>query len=477
VTDARPTAVVVLAAGEGTRMRSATPKVLHELAGRSLVGHVLAAAAPLGADATLVVVGAGRDQVTTHLAAVAPLAFPVVQVEQHGTGHACRVALDSAPDIEGTVLVLPGDTPLLRTSTLLRLVEEHQSTGAAATLLTTVLPDPSGYGRVVRNADGLVERIVEHRDATDAEREVAEVNTAVYAFEADSLRTELARLSTANAQGEEYLTDVVGALVAAGLTVGAVRAEPAETAGVNDRVQLAAAARVYNDRLLADWMRAGVSVLDPATTWVDADVELAPDVLLRPGVQLHGRTRIAAGASVGPDSTLTDTAVGPGASVVRAHCDGATVGAGASVGPFAYLRPGAVLGEGAKVGTYVEVKGSELGAGAKIPHLSYVGDATIGAGSNLGAGTITANYDGVAKHRTVVGEHVKVGSDTVLVAPVTIGDGAYTAAGSVIVGEVPPGDLAVGRARQRNVPGWVGKRRAGTPSAEAAQRSRGGADR
>ncbi|CAA9248920.1 MAG: N-acetylglucosamine-1-phosphate uridyltransferase / Glucosamine-1-phosphate N-acetyltransferase [uncultured Corynebacteriales bacterium] len=474
MTDARPTAVVVLAAGEGTRMRSATPKVLHEVAGRSLVGNVLAACAPLGADHTVVVVGAGRDAVTAHLAAIAPAAVPVTQAEQRGTGHAARVALDALGDLDGTVLVLPGDAPLLRTETLHRLVEEHQSGGAVATVLTAVLPDPTGYGRVLRRPDGLVDRIVEHRDATDAEREVAEVNTSVYAFEAGPLRAGLARLSTANAQGEEYLTDVVGAFVAAGRTVGAVVAAAEETAGVNDRVQLAAAHRTHNDRLLLDWMRAGVTVVDPATTWVDAEVELEPDVVLHPGVQLHGRTRVATGAEIGPDSTLTDTVVGAGAHVVRAHCVGARVGAGASVGPFAYLRPGAVLGEKAKVGTYVEVKGSELGPGAKVPHLSYIGDATIGAGSNLGAGTIVANYDGVAKHRTTVGEHVRVGSDTVLVAPVEVGDGAYVAAGSVITGRVGPGELGVARARQRNVPRWVARRRAGTSADKAARKAEEG---
>jgi bifunctional UDP-N-acetylglucosamine pyrophosphorylase / glucosamine-1-phosphate N-acetyltransferase len=471
VTDARPAAVVVLAAGEGTRMRSATPKVLHEVAGRSLVGNVLAACAPLGADATVVVVGAGREAVTAHLAGIAPAAVPVVQAEQRGTGHAARVALDALPELDGTVLLLPGDAPLLRTETLHRLVEEHHSTGAVATLLTAVVPDPTGYGRVLRGPDRMVTRVVEQRDATDEEREVAEINTSVYAFEAAPLRAELSRLSTANAQGEEYLTDVVGAFVAAGRTVGAVVATAEETAGVNDRVQLAAAHRAYNDRLLLDWMRAGVTVLDPATTWVGAEVVLEPDAVLHPGVQLHGRTTVAAGAEVGPDSTLTDTEVGPGARVVRSHCAGARVGAGASVGPFAYLRPGAVLGEKAKVGTYVEVKASELGAGAKVPHLSYVGDATVGAGSNLGAGTIVANYDGVAKHRTVVGEHVRVGSDTVLVAPVEIGDGAYVAAGSVITGTVGPGDLGVARSRQRNVPRWVAKRRAGTPAADAARKA------
>jgi bifunctional UDP-N-acetylglucosamine pyrophosphorylase/glucosamine-1-phosphate N-acetyltransferase len=468
VTDARPTAVVVLAAGEGTRMRSATPKVLHAIAGRSLVGHVLAACAPLEADSTLVVVGAGREAVTAHLGSVAAGAAPVVQADQRGTGHATRVALEAAPAVEGTVLVLPGDTPLLRTGTLRRLVEEHQTSGAVATLLTAVLPDPTGYGRVVRGPRGQVLRVVEHRDASDDERAIAEVNTSVYAFESGPLRDALSRLSTANVQGEEYLTDVVGLAVAAGSPVGAVVAPAEETAGVNDRLQLAAAHRVLNDRLLADWMRAGVTVLDPATTWVDAGVELAPDVTLHPGTQLHGTTRVETGAQIGPDCTLTDTVVRAGARVVRAHCDGAEVGRGATVGPFAYLRPGAKLGPAAKVGTYVEVKGSEIGPGAKVPHLSYVGDATIGAGTNLGAATIVANYDGVAKHRTVVGEQVRTGSDTVLVAPVTIGDGAYTAAGSVITEDLPPGALGLGRARQVTRTGWVERRRPGTPAAEAA---------
>lgn len=471
MTDARPTAVVVLAAGEGTRMRSTTPKVLHRFAGRSLVGHVLAACAPLGAGTTLVVVGAGRDAVTAHLAGIDPAAVPVVQAEQRGTGHAARVALDAVPDVDGTVLVLPGDAPLLRTDTLRRLVAEHRAAGAVATVLTALVPDPTGYGRVLRAADGTVTRIVEHRDATEAERAVAEINTAVYALEAGPLREALSRLSAANAQGEEYLTDVVGLFVDKGLTVAAVVAPAAETAGVNDRVQLAAAGRAYNDQVLAGWMRAGVTVVDPASTWVDATVTLAPDVTLLPGVQLLGSTEVATGATVGPDSTLTDTTVGPGATVVRAHCVGAVVGPGASVGPFAYLRPGAVLREGAKVGTYVEVKATELGPGAKVPHLSYVGDATVGAGSNLGAGTIVANYDGVAKHRTTIGEHVRIGSDTVLVAPVTVGDGAYTAAGSVISQEVEAGALGVGRAHQRTIPGWVARRRPGTPSAAAAERT------
>ena len=392
-----------------------------------------------------------------------------MQADQRGTGHAVRVALEAAPAVDGTVLVLPGDTPLLRAGTLRRLVEEHQTGGAVATLLTSVLADPTGYGRVVRGPRGEVLRVVEHRDASDEERALGEINTSVYAFESGPLRDALSRLSTANAQGEEYLTDVVGAFVAAGLPVGAVVAPAEETAGVNDRVQLAGAHRVLNDRLLGDWMRAGVTVLDPASTWVDAGVELAPDVTLRPGTQLQ---RHHPGRRPAPRSGRTARSptpwCGAGARVVRAHCEGAEIGRGATVGPFAYLRPGTRLGPAAKVGTYVEVKASDIGPGAKVPHLSYVGDATIGAGTNIGAATVVVNYDGAAKHRTTVGEQARIGSDTMLVAPVTVGDGAYTAAGSVITEDVPPGALAIGRSRQRNMTGWVQQRRRAPPAAEAA---------
>jgi bifunctional UDP-N-acetylglucosamine pyrophosphorylase / glucosamine-1-phosphate N-acetyltransferase len=471
VTDAHPTAVVVLAAGEGTRMRSERPKVLHEVAGRTLVGHAIAVCAPLGADATLVVVGAGREAVAAHLAEIAPAATPVVQAEQRGTGHAARVALEAAPGLDGTVLLLPGDAPLLRTGTLRRLVEEHQSTGAVATLLTAVVPDPTGYGRVLRDAAGGVTAVVEHRDATDEQRAVAEINTSVYAFEAGALRAALSRLSAANAQGEEYLTDVVGLFVAAGLPVGALVADAAETAGVNDRVQLAAAHRAYNARLLDAHMRAGVTVVDPLTTWVDAAVTIEPDVTLWPNVALHGATQVAEGASVGPDVTLSDTSVGARATISRAVALRATVGPDASVGPFAYLRPGAVLAEGAHVGTYVEVKNSRIGTGSKVPHLSYVGDATIGEHSNIGAATVFVNYDGVEKHRSTVGDHVRIGSDTMIIAPREIGDGSYTAAGSVITQDVPPGAMAVARGQQRNVAGWVARKRPGSPAAEAAERA------
>jgi bifunctional UDP-N-acetylglucosamine pyrophosphorylase/glucosamine-1-phosphate N-acetyltransferase len=475
VTDARAAAVVVLAAGEGTRMRSARPKVLHGFAGRTLLEHVLAACEPLAAEATAVVVGHGREAVTEHLGAVAPGAQAVVQAQQRGTGHAVRVALDSLPDLDGTVLVVPADAPLLQAETLRSLLQAHEDAGAVATLLTSVLPDPTGYGRVVREPGGGVLRVVEHRDAGAAERAIAEVATSVYAFAAGPLRAALRRLSTANAQGEEYLPDVVGGYVAGGGPVAAVIAPAAETAGVNDRVQLAAAHRAYNDRLLAAWMLAGVTVVDPATTWLDATVTLAPDVTVLPQTQLAGRTTVDRDAVLGPDTTLVDCAVGAGARVVRAHCEGAEIGPEATVGPYTYLRPGTRLGRRAKAGAYVEIKASEVGDGSKVPHLSYVGDATIGAGSNIGAATVVVNYDGVAKHRTTVGDQVRIGSDTMLIAPVTVGDGAYTAAGSVITTDVPPGALGVGRARQRNVPGWVALRRPGSPAAAAAGAAAAGA--
>jgi bifunctional UDP-N-acetylglucosamine pyrophosphorylase/glucosamine-1-phosphate N-acetyltransferase len=371
------------------------------------------------------------------------------------------------------VLVVPGDAPLLTPETLAGLVAAHEREHAAATMLTSVLDDPSGYGRVLRGADGTVERVVEHKDATFEELEVRESAVSVYAFDAGLLRKALERVGTDNAQGEQYLPDVVGILVADGERVAAVTAPGEETAGVNDRVQLAAAAAVLNRRLVLAHMRRGVTVLDPNTTWVDVDVELEPDVTLLPGTELRGRTRVAEGAVVGPQTTLIDTTVGADTTLDRVVARGASVGADVTVGPFAYLRPGAVLADGVHVGSYVEIKNSSVGAGSKVPHLSYVGDATIGEQSNIGAATVFVNYDGVAKHRTVVGDHVRVGSDTMLVAPVTVGDGAYTAAGSVVDQDVPPGALAIARGRQRNVEGWVARRRAGTPSAKAAEAAGG----
>ena len=453
---ARPVAVIVLAAGEGTRMRSATPKVLHPLAGRTMLGHVLHAAEALDPEHLLVVVGHGRDQVTATLTGKAKA---VVQETQDGTGHAVRVALDTIPDVEGTVVVVPGDAPLLTAETLQLLVTSHEAQSAATTLLTAVVDDPSGYGRVVRSG-GSVAKVVEHKDADPATLEICEIATSVYAFAARHLREALGRLTTDNAQGEQYLTDVIGLHKEAGLTVAATIAQDAdETRGINDRAQLADLARVLRDRIVGEHLRAGVAVLDPQTTWIDVDVQLAPDVTVKTNTQLHGSTTVAAGAVIGPDTTLTDTQVHERAEIRRSEVIGAVIGADASVGPFSYVRPGTVLGARGKIGGFVETKNAEIGDDTKVPHLSYVGDATIGDRSNIGAGTIVVNYDGRDKHRTTVGDDARVGSNNSLVAPVNVGDRAYTAAGSAITEDVPEGALGVAREKQRNIEGWTAKKR------------------
>lgn len=472
-----PTAVVVLAAGEGTRMRSATPKVLHPVGGRSLLGHALYAAA--GAEPThlVVVVGHGREEVGAHChqvgAALDRDVRTAVQDRRRGTGHAVGCGVDSLPaDATGTVLVSYGDVPLLDAPTLRALVAEHDDAGNAVTLLTAEMDDPTGYGRVVRDDKGGVTAIVEQADASLPELAITEVNSGVYAFDLAVLRAALAGLGTDNAQGELYLTDVVAAAHREGLGVGAVElADPWLVAGVNDRVQLAAIGAEINRRVLERWMRAGVTVVDPRSTWVDVGVRLERDVTLLPGTQLHGTTTVGEAATVGPDTTLTDVAVGARASVVRTHGSNSAVGPETSVGPFAYLRPGVELAERGKIGTFVEVKNSQIGPSSKVPHLTYVGDATIGEGSNIGASSVFVNYDGVTKRRSVVGDHVRTGSDNTFVAPVTIGDGAYTGAGTVVREDVPPGALAVSSGPQRTIEGWVARKRPGTAAADAAARA------
>ena len=453
-------------------MKSVTPKVLHPLLGRTLVGHVLAAAEAAQAGHTIVVVGHQADQVTAHLAEIAPGATAVLQARQNGTGHAVRLALEAAPDVAGTIVVLNGDVPLLRPATLEALVAAHEEAKTGATVLAAEVADPAGLGRIVRDADGNLERIVEERDATPEQRALREINAGIYAFDAALLRQALGKLSTDNDQGEEYLTDVFGLLVEVGHAVGVfVADDPDETLGCNDRAELASLRALLRDRVNTAWMRAGVSILDPATTWIDVTVSLSPDVEIDQNSQLLGATDVGAGAIIGPDSTLIDTVVGEGAVVLRTHSIGARIGPEATVGPFSFLRPGTRLGRKAKVGGFVETKNAELGDGAKVPHLSYVGDATIGARANIGAGTIFANYDGLHKHHTTVGEAAFVGSDTVLIAPAEIGPGAYVAAGSAISGAVPPGALGVTRAPQRNVEGWTARKRPGTVSDEAAKRA------
>ncbi|MFD6186663.1 bifunctional UDP-N-acetylglucosamine diphosphorylase/glucosamine-1-phosphate N-acetyltransferase GlmU [Streptomyces goshikiensis] len=468
----RPAAVVVLAAGEGTRMKSATPKVLHEICGRSLVGHVVAASRELDPAHLVVVVGHAREQVTAHLAAVDADVRTAVQYEQNGTGHAVRMALEElGGPIAGTVVVVCGDTPLLTGATLAQLTATHEADGNAVTVLTAEVPDSTGYGRIVRDgATGAVTAIVEHKDATDAQRAIREINSGVFAFDGALLADALGKVRTDNSQGEEYLTDVLGILREAGHRVGAaVGADHRQILGINNRVQLAEARALLNARLLEQAMLAGVTVVDPASTFVDVTVTFGQDAIVHPGTQLLGATHIAEGAEVGPNSRLKDTAVGPRARVDNTVSDTAVIGESASVGPYAYLRPGTNLGLKAKAGTYVEMKNATIGEGTKVPHLSYVGDATIGEYSNIGAASVFVNYDGEHKHHTTVGSHCKTGSDNMFVAPVTIGDGAYTAAGSVITKDVPPGALAVARGQQRNIEGWVARKRPGSAAATAAE--------
>jgi bifunctional UDP-N-acetylglucosamine pyrophosphorylase/glucosamine-1-phosphate N-acetyltransferase len=444
--------VIVLAAGGGTRMRSKTAKVLHEIGGRSMIGHVLAAVEVLEPDRVVAVVGHQREQVGPHIQARMPSAVLAVQEDQQGTGHAVRVAMEAAGATSGTVLVAAGDTPLLEGKSLRGFAEEHLAAECAVSVLSGIVDDPFGYGRIVRNDEGDVEAIVEEKDATETQRAISEISSGILAFDAEFLLQALPRLGNDNAKGEYYLTDTVGLARDAGLTVGAFPLDDVmQTQGANDRVQLAHLGRELNRRIVEGWMRDGVSVMDPATTWVDADVRLAPDVILLPGTQLLGATVVAENAVIGPDSTLKDCEIGEAARVVRSHCDLAVVGEGSNVGPFAYLRPGTSLGAGGKIGTFVETKNADIGEGAKVPHLSYVGDADVGAGTNIGAGTIFANYDGVAKHHTSVGKGAKTGANNTFVAPVTIGDGAVTGGGTVVRRDVPPGALAVSGGPQRNL--------------------------
>lgn len=455
MTSARADVAVVLAAGKGTRMVSDLPKVLHGFAGRTLLGHVLAA---VDAPRVAVVVGHGKDLVEATL----PIDVVVAhQEQQRGTGHAVSVALDSLTELaeDAVVLVISGDTPLITRATLDSLVLTHRRSGAVATVLTAVVGDPTGYGRIVREADGSVAAIVEHREASASVLAIKEINTGIYAFTAGPLRKALSLVGEDNSQGEQYLTDVIAISKAQHLVVSAQLGDAAETAGVNDRAQLSAAALVFNARRVQEAMVAGVTIVEPATTWLDVDVALEADVTLHPGTRLYGSTTVAAGAAVGPDTTLTDTTVGAGARIRSSTCEGATVGENATVGPYSYLRPGAVLGAGAKVGAFVEIKKSSIGVGSKVPHLSYIGDATVGDRVNLGAGTITSNYDGVDKHHTTIGDDVFTGSSTILVPPLTLHDSAYTASGSVITEDVPAGALGIGRARQVIKDGWVKRKR------------------
>jgi bifunctional UDP-N-acetylglucosamine pyrophosphorylase/glucosamine-1-phosphate N-acetyltransferase len=468
-------AVIVLAAGPGTRMKSRQAKVLHPLAGVPLIGHVLATARELSAAYVVTVVRHEREAVAAAISDLMPEAMVVDQDEQPGTGRAVELGLAALPgDFDGDVVVVSGDVPLLDAATLSGLIDAHRQAAAAATLLSAIVDDATGYGRIVRDVDGALLRIVEQKDADDAELSISEINSGTYVFAAAGLRTQLPLVGMGNAQGEKYLTDVIALLHDAGQGVAAVPVgDPWVVEGINDRVQLARTAARLNAMIVRGWQLSGVSVLDPATTWIDLRATLADDVELLPGTHILGATTIARGARVGPQTTLLDCEVGEDAVVNRTDATLAVIGAGASVGPFSYLRPGSELGADGKIGSFVETKNAKIGAGSKVPHLSYIGDTTVGEQSNIGAGTITANYDGVDKHATTVGSHVRTGSHNVFVAPVTIGDGAYSGAGTVIRRDVPPGALAVNVAPQRNLDGWVASKRPGTKAADAAAAASG----
>jgi bifunctional UDP-N-acetylglucosamine pyrophosphorylase/glucosamine-1-phosphate N-acetyltransferase len=446
-----------MAAGQGTRMRSAVPKVLHEICGRPMVAWPILAAQQAGAGRVCVIVSPDRD-----LSAALPNGTEtIVQPEADGTGGALRAASDVVRESD-TVLILSGDHPLVSAEIIDELVATHREAEAAATVMTTEMDDPRSYGRIVRGSDGDIERIVEAKspgDATPEELRIKEVNAGTYAFAGPALADALERLDNDNAQGEYYLGDVLPVLRESGLRVAAYRApDPGVNLGINDRADLARVAGEVRRRILVGHMRAGVTIEDPGATWIDADVEIAPDTMILPGTTLRGRSSIGAGSSIGPMTTLVDSHIGERASVVHSYLTGCEVADEATVGPFAHLRPDAQIGEGAKAGAFVEIKNSEIGAGAKVPHLSYIGDAEVGEGSNLGASTITANYDGRKKNRTKIGKNVRTGVDTTLVAPVEVGDEAYTGAGSVVTDDVPPGALGISRAEQKNVEGYSGKK-------------------
>ncbi len=467
----RPLAVVVLAAGQGTRMKSSRAKVLHKLSGIPMIGHVMATAQALQPDHVIAVVKHQRSDVSLAASQYCPDTVFIDQDDIPGTGRALEMAIGALPEkFSGDVCVVSGDVPLLDSDTIMAARGHHQEHGATATLLSAVVPDPSGYGRIVRDDSGLVKRIVEDKDASNEEISITEVNSGTYLFDVKAVREALAMVDLRNSQGEKYLTDVMEIINDREGAVHAIQVEDFWLLeGINDRFQLGQLQLRLNRMIVRGWQLEGVTIQDPESCFIELGVRLAPDVEILPGVQLLGQTRVGEGAKIGPNSTLRDTKVGERSRLIRTHAEGADIGADSRVGPFAYLRGGTVIENEAKVGTFVEVKQSTLQRGVRVPHLSYIGDAEIGEGTNIGAGAITANYDGVSKHRTKIGSNVRTGSNTVFVAPIEIGDGAYGAAGAVIRRNVPPGALAVTVAQQRNVEGWVDANRGATPPAAGLQ--------
>lgn len=445
-------AAVILAAGKGTRMKSALPKILHKVCGKPMVQHVLEAAWEAGAEKRILVVGFGRQRVEE---ALGPDYDYVEQKEQLGTGHAVKQTADLLADYQGDVLVICGDTPLLRGETLKGLLQYHRTKKAKATILTAHLAEPFGYGRIIRSAEGQVEKIVEEKDASAAEKAVQEINTGTYCFSAPELFTYLNKITTDNAQGEYYLTDVIALLRQDNLAVEACLAEDAdETGGVNSRRHLAEAERLLNQRTLQRLMDEGVTIVSPENTFIQPEVQVGQDTVIYPFTILEGRTVIGSDCFIGPNSRIANSVIGQGTIVEQSTVLESVLGADCKVGPFAYVRPGSEAKDQVKIGDFVEIKKTVIGQGSKVPHHSYLGDAEVGAGVNIGAGTITCNYDGKNKHKTVIGDKVFVGSNTNLVAPVNIGAGAVIGAGSTVNKNVPDRALGIARAKQKNIADW-----------------------
>lgn len=448
---------IILAAGKGTRMKSSHPKVLHQVCGKAMVRHVLDAAEAAGSKRNIIVVGFGADEVRAELGNAAEV---VVQAEQLGTGHAVLQAEPLLRDERGTVMVLCGDTPLLTGTLVKRLYEEHVKAGAKATVLTAVMPDATGYGRVIRTAAGDVEKIVEHKDATEEERAVQEVNSGIYCFEKEALFSALKNVGCDNAQGEYYLPDVLSILRERGEKIWAVAADDyEETLGVNSRLHLAQAEKILRRRKNIELMESGVTLMDPDSTFVDSNVIVGRDTVIYPFTWLEGKTVVGEGCTLGPSSRFTDAKIGNSVTAHFVYAHECEIESGATMGPYVHIRPDSHISNDVKIGNFVEVKNSKIGAGSKLPHLQYIGDCDMGAGVNMGCGTITVNYDGKQKFRTKIGDNAFVGCNSNLVAPVAVGDGAYVAAGSTITKDVPPEELAVARARQKNIPNWPDKRK------------------
>ena len=447
---------VILAAGKGTRMKSALPKVLHRVCGKAMVSHVLDAAKAAGARRNVVVVGFGAEAVREALSDAAEV---VVQEEQLGTGHAVLQTETCLAGERGTVMILCGDTPLLTTALLKRLYDAHVTSKAQATVLTAILPDATGYGRVIRTAAGDVEKIVEHKDATEDERKVREVNAGIYCFEKEALFAALRKVGCDNAQGEYYLPDALAIIREAGGKIAALAADDfEETLGVNSRAQLAEAEKILRRRKNRALMDEGVTLMDPDSTFVDTDVIVGRDTVIYPFTWLEGATTVGEGCVLGPSSRFSDARIGDGVTAHFVYAHECEIGDGVTMGPYVHLRPGTKLAKDVKIGNFVEVKNSVIGEGSKLPHLQYIGDCDMGAGVNMGCGTITVNYDGKNKFRTTIGDRAFVGCNSNLVAPVSVGNDAYIAAGSTVTRDVPPENLAVARARQKNIPNWSDRR-------------------